>query len=471
MSSRLSIYSPAYLATTVGILVAVVACAFDQTAVAAVMPAIVEDLGGTAGYSLTFVVPLAAGIFGMVAAGLLTDMRGARASFMLSAGVLSAGLIAAMVAPNMALFVLARGFQGLGIGGIFVAIYAVIGQLYPARLTPSVFTAFAGAYVLPSLVGPAVAGVITRTISWHAVFGLVLVTLLVAVGLLVRAFKALPTPTGSAERHPARSLALALVVSVAAMAMNLASQLPPMWRIPAFGVSLVLVFVGILPLIPRGTLKAADGIPRLIASRGLLDMFFTTEFYLPLLLATAYGLGPTLTGMGLSAAGVTWFIGSSLQSRFFPTMRTFKIMRIAVVLCLVGVLMAVATAACALHWLWAVTGWGIAALGLGFVYPRVGAEVMERSAPEETGFTGSALQVMATVGNATMMSIAGLVQVFGMTHFPNFVFTAIFAMCALVAVPLLVIWRTPNPRGGRGGGRDGGARPVGAPAAGRPSLA
>ena len=150
-SRRESIFKGAYLPTTFGLLSAILTCAFEQTAVTAVMPQITAELGGTSAYSLTFVIPLAFGIVGMVAAGLVTDTRGVRTSMLLGAFIFGLGLVMAVVIPSMGWFVVARAIQGLGIGAVMVVVYAVIAQAYPSHLKPKVFAAFAAAWVVPSL--------------------------------------------------------------------------------------------------------------------------------------------------------------------------------------------------------------------------------------------------------------------------------------------------------------------------------
>ena len=113
--SRPGIFSPTYQLTTTGLLTAIMACAFDQTAVTAVMPHIAQELGDADAYSLTFVAALAASIIGMVASGLATDRFGARLSFIVSAATLVLGLLVSVVAPDMPVFLVSRAIQGLGI--------------------------------------------------------------------------------------------------------------------------------------------------------------------------------------------------------------------------------------------------------------------------------------------------------------------------------------------------------------------
>ncbi len=145
---RESIFKGAYLPTTFGLLSAILTCAFEQTAVTAVMPQITAELGGTSAYSLTFVIPLAFGIVGMVAAGLVTDTRGVRTSMLLGAFIFGIGLVMAVVIPSRGWFVVARAIHGVGIGAVLVVGYAVIVAHATGNAAQSVINIWAGLFVL-----------------------------------------------------------------------------------------------------------------------------------------------------------------------------------------------------------------------------------------------------------------------------------------------------------------------------------
>ena len=282
---RAGIFSQGFAATTVGLLMAITACAFDNTAVTAVMPRITRELGDTGAYSLAFSIPFAVSIVAMVAAGIATDVAGARLSMVAGTVILVIGLALAVVAPDMTVFLFSRGIQGFGIGAVIVAIYAVIAQVYPASLRAPVFAAFAGAWVIPSLVGPALAGVLTEAFSWHAVFLFTLVLLVVAAVLLGPAVRRLPVRRGTLSRTSARMLVAALILSAAAGALNYSPQLALGAGMVAFVLSLPVIALAIRPLVPVGTLRGRSGVPRLVLSRVLTDMVLGAEIYIPLLLA------------------------------------------------------------------------------------------------------------------------------------------------------------------------------------------
>lgn len=434
------IFRPPYAAVTIGLLVSMLASSFDQTAVTAIMPRIVADLGSVNAYSLTFVATYATSIVGMVLGGIVTDKLGARTSLIGSAVILTAGLILAIFAPDMAVFLISRAIQGIGVGGLIVAIYAVIAVVYPPRLRPAVFSAFAGAYVLPALVGPGLAGLLTVWFSWHAVFVFITVILVIAQVLVIRATSTMPVQKGESSGKSSKMLIAALFLAAGTSILNASSQVSPLLCVLLVIVGLVIMFFSLLPLVPEGTVRAKHGIPRLIVTRGLMDTFFTVEIYIPLLLSQMYGLGPTMTGLALTASGLLWFVGSETQARRGETIATPSVFRVGFIVMVIGVLMCFATAAFNLHWLVTVLGWGIASAGMGFIYPRLNSVTLGLASAQQTGFVASALQVMGVVGTTTMVSFAALIQVFGATLNTSVIFGTIFLIVTLMSLPLWVLW-------------------------------
>ncbi|GAA0999558.1 hypothetical protein GCM10009555_100780 [Acrocarpospora macrocephala] len=144
--------------------------AFEYLAVATAMPAVARELEGHHLYSLAFSGGIAAALIATVAGGRWGDVRGPDAPLWTGLLAFLAGLTLAGAAPTMEVFLLGRFLQGFG-GGMFdVAIYVLVGRIYPAATHPRVFSLLAAAWVLPSVVGPAITGFVTEHFSWRWVF-------------------------------------------------------------------------------------------------------------------------------------------------------------------------------------------------------------------------------------------------------------------------------------------------------------
>src|SRR5690606_9831581 len=81
-----------------------------------------------------------------------------------------------------------RALQGFGAGGLFAAVYAVITLAYHDTMRPAMMAATSSAWIVPSLIGPAIAGFIAEQYSWRWVFIALIPVLLVVAPLTLPAY-------------------------------------------------------------------------------------------------------------------------------------------------------------------------------------------------------------------------------------------------------------------------------------------
>src|SRR4051794_3068 len=184
-TTRTGVLSPPYRALTIGMVALITLVAFESLAVTTAMPTVAQALDGLSWYALAFGGPLASGVVAMVVSGSWSDRRGPARPLWHGTAWFLGGLVIAGLAPTMAVLVAARIIQGFGAGLLTVALYVVVGHLYPAGLRPRIFAAFSTGWVVPSLVGPAIAGLIVQHLSWRVVF-LAVPVLAVPVVLVMR---------------------------------------------------------------------------------------------------------------------------------------------------------------------------------------------------------------------------------------------------------------------------------------------
>ena len=428
--------SPALRATTVGVLALVSLHAFEALALTTVMPTIARDLDGASLYAMAFTATLAAGIVSIVWAGNLADRRGPRAPLVVGLVLFALGLVVAGLAPSMGLLVAARVVQGLGAGMTSTALYVLVTRVYPQRLHTAILAGFSAAWVVPSIAGPFVAGLIAQTIGWRWVFGLALGVLVVAAVLLGRIIRGLRQEAVDVPWRW-RSLAASVVLAVAVLGLNaVADRLDPL-GIAVAVLALLVVVSTLLPLTPRGTLRAARGLPTDISLRALAFAAFSgAEIYLPRLLTERDGLSPTLAGIALTLTGVTWFAGSWVQGRWdarFEIGRTAAVSLAAMAFTLAG--LAVAVALDAPTWVLVAT-FPVLGLGIGTLYPRVTAQALSRARSSEQGFVSSALQIGDSAGAATAIAVSAIVFAAAGSTVPD----AYVVVFAVMAVPAVLGW-------------------------------
>lgn len=406
------VFSPQYLAITLGTVAVIALVAFEALAVTTVMPTLAKDLDGLSLYALGFAAPLASGVVGMVVAGMWSDRAGPAVPLLVSLSLFAAGLLVAGLSPNMEVFVVGRVLQGLGGGAATVILYVVVGLIYPAALQASVFAAFAAAWVLPSLFGPLLAALVADAVGWRWVFlGTVGLVAVITVVLAPRMLT-LPQPAEVPARAPLGRLGWAIVAAAAALGVRLLDEqdVPGFGELPVLPLAcVVLAGFALTKLLPRGALRLGRGLPSVISLRGLLaGSFFVAEAYIVYVLGEKWDVSAKMAGLALTAVGLVWALASHLQARFKHLSNTTTMM--IGTSAIVGGLALLAVAVTWEFSPWAaVTVYVIAGAGMGFAYPRTGVATLQASTDANRGFNSSALNAADSLGAALALALAGMV--------------------------------------------------------------
>lgn len=401
-----SILSPAYRATTIGMVALVSLHAFEALAVAAAMPTVAHDLDGLRLYALAFGGTLATSVIGMTLSGRWSDQRGPGRPLWLGLACFIAGLLVAGFAQHMPVLVLGRLMQGLGAGAISVALYVLVGRSFPEPMRPRVFAAFSAGWVVPSLIGPSISGLIVQHLGWRWVFLIVPLLAIPAALLLRPALRQVGVVTaGSTGRN---IVPWAVGASLGALALYIGGQQQG-WR----AVALLMPALGVLALcswklLPTGTLTLRRGLPSVIALRGIAaSAFFGCEAFLPLLLQRERGLTPVVAGIALSLGALGWFSGSWLQGHQQRGWSRRQLLQAGALLMCVGIL-ATSLAIQPGMPLWAaMMGWVLTGLGMGLIYPSLSVLTLSLSPPAQQGANTSALQLSEALAVATTLAVSG----------------------------------------------------------------
>ncbi|MFF3914960.1 MFS transporter [Streptomyces sp. NPDC001852] len=401
----------AYRALSVGIVSVVLLIAFEATAVGTAMPVAARELDGVALYAFAFSGYFTTSLFGMVLAGQWSDRRGPLGALTTGIGAFAAGLVVAGTAQVMPVFILGRAVQGFGGGLVIVALYVVVGRAYPERLRPAIMAAFAAGWVVPSVVGPLASGAVTEHLGWRWVFlGIpVLVVLPLALALpQIRRRASGPVDEDAGAGFDRKRIRLALGISLGAGLLQYAAQdLRPLSLLPGLAGTALLV-PAVLGLLPRGTYRAARGLPSVVLLRGLAaGSFIAAESFVPLMLVTQRGLSPTLAGFSLAAGGGTWALGSWVQSR--PRVQPYRERLTTAGMVLVAAAISAAPGVL-VHsvpvWTVAVA-WGFGCFGMGLVISSTSVLLLKLSAPEEAGTNSAALQISDALSNVVLLAATG----------------------------------------------------------------
>jgi len=405
-----TLFAPRYRGLTAGAVALVALVGFEALAVTTAMPTVARALDGLALYALAFAGTLAASVVGMVAAGPWADARGPVAPLRHGIAWFALGLIVAGLAPAMGWLVAGRVVQGFGGGLISVALYVVVGRVYPPALRVKIFAAFAAAWVLPAVIGPAISGAIVEHIGWRWVFLAVPAVAALAACWVLPALRGLGPLAQAEPARPGEALRLpwALLATASLLALHYGGQQRGWdalaWLLPAAAALLLAAS----RLLPPGALRAARGLPTVVSLRGIAaGAYFLTEAYIPLLLSSERGLSPTWAGAVLTLGAIGWSSGSWLRGRSAHAQRPWRYLQAGMAMIALGIA-AVAALALAQAPIWfGIGGWIVSGLGMGLIYPTLSVLMLELSPPQEQGRNSSALHLGDAIYTAAALAAGG----------------------------------------------------------------
>ena len=164
------IWAPARRLLTVGLVLAVTFVAFEALAIATILPVVGRELGDLRLYGWVFSAFLLASLIGIVVAGTLADRVPLWRPMLAGLVLFALGLVIGGTAPDMVVLVAGRAVQGLGAGVVPAVAYVAISRCYPEESRPRMFAVISTAWVVPGLIGPAVAAVVAAAVGWRWVF-------------------------------------------------------------------------------------------------------------------------------------------------------------------------------------------------------------------------------------------------------------------------------------------------------------
>ena len=402
------VLSPKYRALTVGMVALITLVAFESLAVTTAMPTVAQALDGLSLYALAFGGPLASGVVAMVVSGTWSDLKGPTRPLWHGTAWFLGGLIIAGLAPSMEVLVAGRIIQGFGSGLLTVALYVVVGQLYPARLRPRIFAAFATGWVVPSLVGPAIAGLIVEHASWRIVF-LAVPAIAIPAALVMRPGLAHGAPHEAREGRLWDKRAMwAIAAAVGVGLLHYGGQQRGVLQVVLLVIGLAGVVAFAPRLLPSGTFTLGRGLPSVVALRGLVAAAgFGAEVFLPLMLTRERGLSPALAGLVLTVSALSWTAASWYRGRPKQPFSHSVFLQAGMVSILLGIATATLTLNDNVPVLVGILGWSLTGLGMGTVFPTLSVLTLEYSERDEQGANSSAAQLSDSLSTATVLAVGG----------------------------------------------------------------
>jgi MFS family permease len=400
-------------ALTLGLVLTITLVGFEALAITTVMPIAATELGGLELYGWVFSGFFLGSLIGIVVVGGAIDRGGLAGPFAAALGLFAIGLLAGGLAPSMGLLVVARFIQGVGAGAIQPIAYVAIGRSLPDSIRPRMFATLSTAWILPGLIGPAIAGAMGESIGWRFVFLGLLPLIALSGAITLGALRAVGVPPGVDESSAAAAsrarlpLALAVALGAGLLMAGLTSGEP--LAMAALGVGgAVIGLAALRRLTPPGTLVARPVMPAAILLRGVLTCaFFAVDAFVSLTLIDWRGLSATEAGLALTAATISWTAGSWTQARWSTRWPTHRFVTVGFLVNSIGLAGMLLVLRPDVAWTFAIVAFGVSGFGMGLSYSPLALIVLRETSPETQGAATSSLSLTDSVGTALGTGLTG----------------------------------------------------------------
>jgi EmrB/QacA subfamily drug resistance transporter len=290
---------------TVGVMLALLLAALDQTIVGTAMPRIIAELNGFDKYAWVTTAYLLTSTITVPIAGKLGDLFG-RKPFILAgmAGFMAMSWLCGF-SQNMTELILFRGAQGLFGGVLFASVFTVLADIFTPQTRARMQGVFGGVFGLASIIGPTTGGFITDNWGWRWVFYVNIPVGVIGIALL---WAFLPfVRTKASWRHIDYAGAGLLALGLTPILLALSNTTTYGWTgwqtlVPLIGgiaVLIAFVFVEMRedePIIPMSLFKnRAFTISILVGFIASFGMFGTIIF-VPLVYQGVLGISATNSG-------------------------------------------------------------------------------------------------------------------------------------------------------------------------------
>lgn len=177
--------------------------------------------------------------------------------------------------------------------------------------------------------------------------------------------------------------------------------------VPALAGAALLV-PAVRGLLPRGTMRAARGLPAVILLRGIAaGSFIVAESFVPLMLVTQRGLSPTL--MRPFPGGGRPDLGARLMGpRQAPDGAAPGALMVAGMVLVAAAIVAAPTVLIEAVPVWTLAAvWGVGCFGMGIVIASTSVLLLQLSAPQDAGANSAALQISDGLANVLLLAAGG----------------------------------------------------------------
>jgi MFS family permease len=433
---------------TIGLVMMITVAAFEALAVATVMPAVKDELGGVALYGWAFSSFLLASLVGITFAGEQADRHGPARPFAVGLGLFTVGLAIGGLAPAMWVLVIGRAVRDSARGDPPVA-YVAVARAYPDDARARMFALFATAWVVPGLVGPGLAGVTAEYLTWRLVFLGILPLVGAAALLTLPALRQLGAPPKVASPADVRSrMPTALMVAAGAGMFLAGLTVASPWLTPPLLLGGAIVATPALRrLMPAGTFSAGRGLPATVLGIAALNLaFFGTDAFVPLMLTDVRDQSTVFVGAIFTASTLCWTAGTWTVERTKDRVSRPAFVATGLVLVALGTLGQIFVLNESVPVWFAGITWSIGAFGIGVAYPSFSLLLLAQAPVENEGSVTSAAKLAEALAAAVGAGVVGAIVTAGESsgELPMALGLSFALMAGVAALGALLAQRLPG---------------------------
>ncbi len=293
----------------VGLMLAMLLAALNQTVFATALPTIVGELNGVSSMVWVITAYILATTIAMPIYGKLGDQIGRRPLLIAAILLFMAGSVVGGLANDMGVLILARVIQGVGGGGLMILSQAAIADVVPARERGKYMGVMGGVFALSSVVGPLLGGWFTDGPGWRWTFWINLPIGALAVLAAIFYLK-LPRYNQGRPRLDWGGMVLVTVATTALVLVTTWGGGTYAWTDPVI-LGLIGVFVlssaafvlvemrAAEPLIPMSLFRERNFVLTTVAGLFIGVAMFGALGYMPTYLQMSFGLDATVAGLAM----------------------------------------------------------------------------------------------------------------------------------------------------------------------------
>ncbi|MCB1494799.1 MAG: MFS transporter [Bauldia sp.] len=319
----------------IGVVLAMLLGALDQTIVVTALPTIGRDLGNAESLSWVVTAYLVTSTSVTPLYGKLSDIHGRRVTLMAAISIFLVGSVACALSPSIYWLIGARAFQGLGGGALISLGQTIIGDVVAPRERGRYQAYFAAVFTTSSIAGPVLGGLFAEYLHWSLIFWINLPLGVAAYVMTSRVLRLLPR-----HEHPhtldlvGAGLMLAATVSLL-LALTWGGSAFPWDSAEIAGLFAASVLGWILfslrlakarePFIPLSVLANS------VVRNGVIAMFFAIgslvglSVFMPLYFEAVLGLTAATSGVALIALMGGAVTGATISGRVMVHFTRYKL--------------------------------------------------------------------------------------------------------------------------------------------------